>query len=115
MKRLLGLILFSLLILTACSSESDSDLTLQDFIEAYEAEGVTVNPEDKPMFSLIKAEDGIIFYLENTPVKIYEYASEKDISAGEEILPVMSKWKRNGKFVLETSNEKAIEIFKSVK
>lgn len=117
MKKYLTFIVLSILLtLAACSEEkTSSDLTLQSFIDAYEAEGIEVNVDEKPMFSLIQAKDGVIFYIDNQPVKIYEYATEKDIDKGIEALPVVADWNKNGRFVLETSNEKAIEIFNNVK
>ena len=103
--------------LVACSDkeESMSELTMQSFIEAYEAEGVEIDPEEKPFFSIINAKDGVIFYMDDQPVKIYEYSTAKDIDSGIEALPDVSEWDKNGRFVLETSNEKAKEIFHNVK
>lgn len=92
-----------------------SKLTMQSFIDAFENEGIEVNIDDKPMYSIIYADDGVIFYIDNDPVKIYEYATEKDIEKGIEALPDMKNWEKNGRFVLETTNEKAKEIFKNVK
>ena len=39
----------------------------------------------------------------------------KDIDSAIEALPDVSEWDKNGRFVLETSNEKAKEIFHNVK
>ena len=97
------------------SSEQNSALTMQSFIDAYEKEGIEVNPDEKPMFSMINAKDGVIFYVDNEPVKIYEYATEEDIEKGIETLPDIEDWEKNGRYVLETTNEKVKEIFKNVK
>lgn len=110
--------LLFVLVLAACSSDSSGsskELTMQDFITAFENEGVEVDDSEKPFYDMIKAKDGIIFYIDGSPVKIYEYATVKAIKDGEEALPIVSEWDKNGRFVLETSNEKAIEIFNSVK
>ena len=118
MKRLLALFtLLTVLVLAACSSGESSesnDLTMQDFITALEAEGAELNSE-KPIFSMVKAKDGVMLYLDNQPVKIYEYDNVKAIKDGEKALPLVAEWKRNDRFVLETSNEKAIEVFNSLK
>ena len=119
MKRLLALFtLLSVLVLAACSSGESSesnDLTMQDFISAFEKEGVSVDVSEKPFFDMIKAKDGIIFYMDEMPVKIYEYESAKAIEDGVEALPIVKEWPKNERYVIETSNEKAIEIFNSVK
>lgn len=92
-----------------------SELTLQSFIDAFEKEGIDVDSNEKPMFSLIKAKDGIIFYIDGDPVKIYEYENEEDFKKGVEALPDIGNWEKNGRFLLETTSEKAKEIFNNVK
>ena len=110
-------LMLTLVVMAACGDENTNakNLTLNDFIEQFENEGVEIDTNEKPMFSLISAVDGVIFYVDDQPVKIYEYESSDDIKKGEEALPQVADWERNGKFVLETSSEKAKEIFKSVK
>lgn len=111
-------VLLICLFLVGCSSGASgtkSNLSMDSFIKAFESEGVEVDPDEKPMFSLIGAKDGIIVYNDGKPVKIYEFSSKKDIDKAEEELPAMKDWERNGLFVLETSDEKSIEIFKNVK
>ena len=111
MKKIVLLCL--LLGLFGCSSLDSPDL--DDYIEKFTSEGIEIDKDEKPMFQLIAAEDGVMFYIDNEVVKIYQYASNKELKEGEERLPDMKKWKRNGLVVIETSNSKALEIFDSVK
>lgn len=119
MKKLFNFVLLSLtlVVIAACGDENTNakNLELSDFIGQFEAEGIEIDSNEKPMFSMISAIDGVIFYVDNQPVKIYEFENTDDIKKGEEALPQVADWERNGPFVLETSNEEAKEIFKSVK
>ncbi|AWP28709.1 hypothetical protein [Paenibacillus sp. Cedars] len=120
MKKSLGLFVVFLLLLVAVvgcgSAETENkDLTLDKFIKAYQDAGIEVDPEEKPMFQILKAKDGVIFYVENQKVAIYEYASNKDAEKDLDTHDQMADWPRKGAFLLETKNEKAIEIFDSVK
>lgn len=96
-------------------TDGDQILNLDLFVEAFTNEGIEIDKNEKPLFSMIGAKDGIIFYVENQPVKIYEFDSEKAMEEAEETLPAMKDWGRNGLFLLETSNEKSKEIFNNVK
>jgi hypothetical protein len=100
-----------------CSSDkaSESNLTLDDFIKAYTEQGIEVNKEKKPVFSLIKASDGVIFYVDNKKAAIYEYPSEKDMNEVIKDQKLMEQWTKKGKFILESKSEKAINIFNQVK
>ena len=104
------------LLLVGCSSpKEESNLTMDSFVKAFESEGIEVDIEKKPMFSMIGAKDGVIFYNDNQPVKIYEFENENAITKAEEALPAVKEWERNGLFVLESSHDKSKEIFSSVK
>lgn len=94
---------------------SKSKLTLDSFKQAYENEGVTVDSNEKPLYDMIKAKDGVIFYQDQKPVKIYEFESENAIKEAKKNNEFIKEWPENGNFILETSNERAIEIFNSVK
>lgn len=94
---------------------SKSKLTIESFKQAYENEGITVDSNEKPLYDMIKAKDGVIFYQDQKPVKIYEFESENAIKEAKKNNEFIKDWPENGNFVLETSNEKAIEIFNSVK
>ena len=64
---------------------------------------------------MIGASDGVIFYIDNKVVKIYEYKDIKALSdTQKQYGELMETWTTNGKFILETSSEKATEIFAGV-
>lgn len=108
MKKILTLVLLMFVVfgLNGCQSESKSG-ELEDFVTAYSEYEVDI--EEKPLFSIIDATDGFIFYIDNQKVAIYEYASEADLSAsGFEFDAI------NGRFGLESNSIVAKEIFDAV-
>ena len=114
MKKLL-ILLCAALFLIACSDSEDSKVSMDSIIQAFEKEGITIDPAEKPYFQIINAKDGVIFYNQGNVVKIYEFESAKDIKAAKEANAFMKDWPENDLFVLETSDEKSIEIFKNLK
>ncbi|WP_439412708.1 hypothetical protein [Enterobacter ludwigii] len=119
MKKSLGLFALLLLLLVAvvgCGSagSENKDLTLEKFIKAYQDAGVEVDPEEKPILSTPNEKDGVIFYIDRQKVAIYEYKSKKDADKAVSEYELMKEWPQKGAFLLETRNEKAIEIFESV-
>ena len=114
MKKLF-ILFFATLFLAACGDSAESNLTMDSFTQAFEAEGITVDSAEKPMFEMINAKDGVIFYNEQNPVKIYQFESSKELDAAKEANAFMKEWPTNGNFAIETSDEKAIEIFNGVK
>lgn len=114
MKRILILLMLSVLTLTACGSSQKDERTIQDFISVYTAEGIEVDAEEKPLFQLVTAGDGVIFHIEGDKVAIYEYEDAKALEKAKSEFDMMKEWPVNGKFILESDNEKAIEIFNGV-
>lgn len=105
-----------LAVMTACSNGGqESNLTMNDFIQAYVGQGVEVDPEEKQLFQMVDASDGVIFYMDGSPVKIYEYKSSKALKDAVKKHDLMSDWPTNGRFILETKKEEAIKIFNEVK
>ncbi|WP_438497171.1 hypothetical protein [Paenibacillus sp. IHBB 3054] len=118
-----------MLVFASCSSSKEADnLSMDKFIEAFNNSGEDINhdvdsgvekgvdKEKKPMYEMIDAKDGVIFNIGNKTVKIYEYESNaKAKKAVEKYDSIMEDWPVKGNFVLETNNEKAEEIFNSVK
>lgn len=114
LKKIMYLTALCLLLVGCSSTGEESKLTMDSFIKAFESEGIEVDSKEKPLYDLIGAKDGIIFYNDGNPVNIYEFENEKAISKAEEVLPVVKDWERNGLFVLETSHTPSKEIFKGV-
>lgn len=109
-KVIMCMILVSVMLLAiGCGGESKSSLTLDSFKSAYEAEEIDITEEEQPLFSAIGAVDGIMFYIDNEKVAIYEYDSNKDLKDSEFEFDSV-----NGKFGLESKNEQAKTIFDSV-
>lgn len=116
MKKVLILFLFAVALVGCSSSEEPKNtLTMDSFIKAFTDAGVAVDPKEKQMYQLVQAVDGVIFYMENHPVKIYEYKTEKDLKNAVKDVDMLTSWPVNGRFLLETNFEKAKEIFKNVK
>lgn len=120
MKKSVGLILtllFAFVAIVGCSSTSkESDnLTLESFIKAYQDAGIEVDPEEKPVYNMINAKDGVIFRIDRDKVAIYEYASAKDLDKNKKDNDLIKDWPSRGQFLLESDNGTAKEIFESVK
>ena len=121
MKKIISLLLVVVVCfsISACRVESENSPTLEDVIQQFEkATGETYDREEKPIFSMIGAEDGIIFYFSdsNRPIKLYEF---KDKSAYTEAKDSfgdtgIADWPNIGMVVLETSNGDALEVFDAI-
>lgn len=117
MKKITGLMAVVMLavMLAACGGSKKDGRVLGDIIQVYADNDIEVDENDKPYFQMIGAKDGVIFYIDTSVVKIYEYESEKSLSEAQETYKdVVKDWPVNGKFLLETSSEKAIEIFNGI-
>ena len=62
---------------------------------------------------MVGAKDGVMFYLGNSPVKIYQYESIEVLEAAKQQYAVISDMPQNGVFILDTNSEIAKEIFNS--
>lgn len=113
MKKII-LLFLTVLFLTSCGG-NESNLTMNDFKEAFENEGIAVDLEEKPIFQTINAIDGVIFYNDVRVVKIYEFKSQKEFKKAKKTYDFTEDWYENGVFLLHTKDEKSIEIFNSVK
>ena len=117
MKKIIDLLSLTLILFTlfGCGA-TFKNLKMSDFQQAFKASGVNVSTNLKPDYALIGAKDGIMFYMNNSPVKIYEFASKDALNTAEKNhSKIMSGWPINGLFVLETNEAKAKEIFNGVK
>ena len=92
----------------------DNNITLENAIEHFKAEGIEVD-EEKPAYETISARNGAIFYIDDEPVKIYEFENEERFETAGETLAELRDMPRKGMLVLETENERAIEIFNKLR
>lgn len=120
MKKIMSVLLVAMaiaLFAAGCSSgaaQKNDERTLADFTQAYVDAGIELERQDTPLFSLIEAVDGTLFYTDDGIVKVYEYKSAKALEDARKEFDLIADWPSNGKFLLETKNEKAIEIFNNV-
>ena len=110
------IILTFVIILSGCGTKEETDnRTLDDFITAYTDKGVDMTDKDEPTYSAIGATDGVMFYMDGQPVKIYEYKSPEVLKSEQKDTELIKDWDVNGKFLLETGSEEAADIFNGVK
>ena len=97
-------------------SAAQDTRTLDDFKQAFTNAGITLTNLDTPLYAIIGATDGIMFYNGTSVVKIYEYDSAAALDQAESTYATTIKdWPTNGKFLLETSDQASIDVFNSVK
>ena len=96
------------------NSENTVEMTLDLYVKKFEDAGQTVKVEDrKPYYEMVGAKDGIMFYLGNSPVKIYQYESVEALEAAKQQYAILADMSQNGVFILDSNNETAKEIFNS--
>lgn len=97
------------------SSKDNSDpRTMEEFVQKFKDNGYEVNLDEKPLYMMIGASDGVIFYIDNKVVKIYKYSSEESYNEAKNTYSMLENWEKNGLFIIETNSEKAKEIFKEI-
>ena len=95
-------------------SENAAEMTLDSYVKKFEDAGQTVKVEErKPYYEMVGAKDGVMFYLGNSPVKIYQYESIEALEAAKQQYAVISDMPQNGVFILDSNSEIAKEIFNS--
>jgi len=91
------------------SKKSKDERDLDYFVEKFQAE-YEVNDIDKPQYQLIKAIDGVMFYVDNHVVKIYQFDSKDDMK-----IAIDGGMVENGLFTAESSNDDLEEFFTNIK
>ena len=109
------LVVLVITVLAACGGGAKDGRTLEDFKSAYVDAGHSLKDESAPLFQMINAKDGILFYVDNHIVKIYEYSDEKALDDAIKSNAMLKDFARNGKFLCEGSDDALIEIFAAVK
>lgn len=116
MKKFLFIFLsMALMVGSVGCSSGKSNATLDTFIKAYTDAGIEVNAKEKPIFTMIGAQNGVVFKVEDKKTAVYEYKSEKELKKAKTDNSLVKDWPSNGRFLLESDSKKAIEIFNGVK
>ena len=96
-----------LLAMAGCSKKGTDSRTLDHFTKAFE--------DAEPLFAAVGATAGTMFKIGDETVKIYMYESEEALEkAQKDYASTVKDFKRNGRFLLETTNQKAQDIFNKV-
>jgi len=96
------------------TKERSSSMTMDDVLNTFRDNGITVELKDKPLYQMVGASDGVMFEIEGSVVKIYEFKSEEDYQEQKEKYDLIKDMPVKGRFVLDTNNSKAIEIFNKI-
>lgn len=113
-KRYVVFVLFFLL--AGCGNKvrpSDFGFTLNVALRAFHEAGADINEDKRPLYELVNARDGAIFYFENELVRIYEFEDEEAYEKGVKDLTILGTFPKRELLVIETQSEKAIEIFET--
>jgi len=116
MKKFSAIIAAVLFLLVGCENKtrpSDFGFTLSTAMRAFYDAGADINEDQRPLYELVNARDGAIFYLDNDLVRIYEFEDEKAYEKGVEDLTILGTFPKRELLVIETQSEKAIEIFQT--
>jgi len=109
------LIIIALVIAIALLINSNSNnISMQDAISKFKDAGITVNLEEKPYFSMVGAKDGEMFYLDKSPVKLYEFKDKKSYTKALKDFSILESMPKKGLIVIDTNSDKALEIFNSI-
>lgn len=119
MKKFVAVVLSIVFVLSlaACGSDAGPQITIDDVTKALQAEDAnfTFDAEEKPYFDMIGAEDGWIGYFEEVnPVKVYKFADEKAYKEATENFEILEDMPKVGLFVMESTSENALSIFKGL-
>lgn len=118
-KKIVILIIFLIFIILVMSivlfiNSNYNNISMQDVISEFKAAGINVNLEEKPYFSMIGAKDGEMFYLDNSPVKLYEFKDKKSYKEALKNFSTLKNMPQKGLVVIDTNSSKALEIFNSL-
>ncbi len=90
----------------AVQVERDVEYFKNAFSEKYNLTDI-----DKPLYEMIYADDGIMFYIEENVVKIYQYSDSKNYERAVREFSFVGEMPQNGKFVMESSTDEYNEFF----
>lgn len=117
-KNIIIIIIFLIFIIFVASiifiNSNSNNISIQDAISKFKEAGINVNLEEKPYFSMIGAKDGEMFYLDNSPVKLYEFKDKKSYKQALKNFSTLENMPQKGLVVIDTNSSKALEIFNSL-
>lgn len=112
---IIAILLLVIVIFFIVLSNNDKDArTMAEFIKPFQEKGYEIDLNEKPLYSLIGANDGVMFYIDGSPIKIYKYDSEKIYKEAKNDFSILDSMPKNGLFVLDTKNHIAEEIFNNI-
>lgn len=106
MKKYFKTVIIAMLCLVVVACTGKNNMTLAGYVDVYKGLGYEVDINEKPYYSMIEAIDGVIFYIDDQKVAIYEYKSESALNSANFDFDA-----KNGRFGIETSNDTAEKIF----
>ncbi|KAK9679473.1 hypothetical protein QE152_g39979 [Popillia japonica] len=103
--KLLTISIFFIALITSCgsgagASADNPDIKLSDIASVYRQAGINVDEGVTFAYQLRGASNGITFYIDNKPIKIYEFASSSDYKKCITDNPDMKDFSTFGNFVL---------------
>lgn len=117
MKKFLLIFLgAALFVMTACANETkplENGFNLQSAIRAFQKEGIEIDFEKRPLYELVNARDGVIFYYDDEVVRLYEFENETTYQKGIDHLSILQIFPKRELVVIETHSQKAIDLFRS--
>ncbi|MCL1949115.1 MAG: hypothetical protein FWF59_05240 [Turicibacter sp.] len=116
MKKFATALFTVLLALGGCANKtrpSDFGFTLNVALRAFHEAGADINLDKRPLYELVNARDGAIFYFENDLVRIYEFENEAAYEKGVKELTILGTFPKRELLVIETLSDTAIEIFET--
>jgi len=115
MKKLIVITMALCLLLVACGSPSATDSrTMKDIVDSIEQAGYTIVDVTVPLYQMIGASNGSMFYIDGSKVAIYQYKDAEDLKAVKNEYVFMEKWPANGKYLLETNVTEINELFLTI-
>lgn len=88
--------------------------SLDEVLRYFEEQGIEADNKDKPLFEMIDAIDGVMFYSDLKVVKIYQYDSIEAYEEAKASNSILDQMQQKGIFVLETKDQKIKDLFEQL-
>lgn len=104
-----------LITLIGCGTNNVKDTrTLEDFKSAFEEKGYELVDEGEPLYQLIGAINGTIFYVDGQVFKIYQFENTSTYDKAIKDSPLLEDMSINGLFAAESSSQELLTFFESI-